>query len=788
MSINTHQVYRNKAIVLAKTMVIKFEETALLINEHLLELGYEVDKSRPETWKYYLNLFGEYHQYDRDKLLELSGGEFDQIRIKVAGDNRPMEVDFNKDLLQGDTGDLAIANEYRFNTQYYNELITRYPDFHEVIKGILNPIPTSISLDAYNGEILYIGGYIKTILDTGMTHFIRQDYGPIPDNFLIEVEEENLIFQVQDDINSFLGRWYTANYNQIENLVFPTMLGLLYVNIPTFILNGRLYNAKSPLGFTHTYHIREYLDSNGNLGWVTDYIKKDVLLWLYRNLMWLDANVGKEMVFKSIVDNVLSPSNVPLSGHRLRHDITFMEDGIMLVPKPYMERDIINFKHTGSGEDYREVLDIIKEEKTLAVENYYDQQGQADVVSNVSKYSMFDNVNTKVLESTVIDMSSHMGITLEDIALNLWLFTASHGFYRGTVIVTNPVTNERVQLTPLNAYILAIYCLNVGWSQWTMEEIPEMYARLIARSKTYTPGPDFKTKPTLEDMEWGTVKDGITTEEILDVMGDFEPTFNYGSAAVFNREMTKHHAEAMRQWFAFVKIEDRNGRAYGEHVHHKQWWYDVPCKLTNARTTKYKEWLLIHGIELEGFERFDYITLGLSLIEAATGVDLNRVEKLRNKQSAVLAILKHFSSYTIQIIQNTASADSYQTGNKTLRVSNIQAKGEAEMRVPINDFVAKDNWAIDEGIINLANSDFGRWYRIKDRYSEVIRVDIAKQSASLPLEESGPIRVGISRMTVIAADIPKIDENCFIRTEIEDIIVRTEVDDIGVKPEKCDDE
>lgn len=69
MSQTLHQIYQSKAkIVLARTMVVKFHSIAEAINQTLIDQGYTVDVNNPSTWKYYLNMFGEYHQADKDRL------------------------------------------------------------------------------------------------------------------------------------------------------------------------------------------------------------------------------------------------------------------------------------------------------------------------------------------------------------------------------------------------------------------------------------------------------------------------------------------------------------------------------------------------------------------------------------------------------------------------------------------------------------------------------------------------------------------------------------------------
>lgn len=778
MSATLHRIYQSKSLVLAKTMVIKLQLVAQAINADLMNRGYDVDQSNPSTWKYYLNLNGEYHQADKDRLLELSDGQYDHIRIKVAGDNQPVEVDFTKDIMQGVNSDLAIANEYRFNTQYYNSLVTKYPEFEDLIKGVLNPIPPEISIEALDGEILYCGGYLKTKLPHGIYHMIRQDYGPISENFLIESNEENLIPLLQEHINAFLGRYQNVNYQLTHNLFYATLLSVLYISIPGTLEAIRLENCHSYLGFTHSFHIREYLDSMGELGWVIEHLKKEEQLWLYRNLRWLDANRGKDMTFKAIIENVLTPSNIPIAGHRLRHDISVMdmEEGIQ-ISKPFMLREPINIEHEGTGADYREISEITKKQKPLAVENYYDQEGQVERITNSSRYSMFDNVNTKVLESTVIDLSNHIAVTREDIGLNLWAFTASHGFFKGSIIVTHPVTSDRIQLTPLNAYILSLYCLNMGWAQYDLETIPDIHADWIPRVKGWKPSPECMDKATLADMKYGTLEDKITEEEITAIMGNFVPVFNHGSAISLNKEIERQHTEAMRRYMEYVAIEDRDGRAMGEWVSHHQYWYGVPCKLSTKKTY-YRDWLVAHGLDLEGFSRADYVALGLALVEAATGLDLLAAQKLKDKQSAVLAVLKHFSSLTVHYIQDTAAVDAFMLGLKTLRLTDLRTKLKSFMNVKLPLVTIIDaNWKINDGVI---------WLNTMRPLSDLMVNESVKMKEAVDISnsvvtgrESMHHMVRIPLATVISADIPDIIPDERVRVYGDSTVVyakRTEGD------------
>lgn len=755
MATTLSEIYRSKAFVLARTSVIKLNTIALMINDNLRDRGYEVDEDRPETWKYYLNLNGQYHQSDHDLLYDLSSGASQFMRIVIADNEQPKEVDLVKELFFGDNADLALANEYRFNQQYYNSLVTKYPDFTTLILGILNPVSFEISLGAKEGEILYCGGHLKTKITDNKYKMVTQDYGLIGRNFYIEDNEENLIPTLQKYVYGFLDRYMQVNYAVTHDLFYIKMLSDLYLLISVWIYNIRLSNVKSPNGFVHSFHLKSYLESNGRLGWVVDHIKRRESLWLYRNLEWLYANQGKQMVFKAIIDNILTPSNVPLSGYRLKHDVSKLGVDGQLYSVPFMEKEVLNISHTGSGSDHVTIKKIIDNEEPLAVENYYDQEGQAVEVSDASAHSMFDDVNTKVLESIVIDLSNNVVHTLEDVGLNLWLFTASHRLYTGTLFVTNPIANDRIQVTPLNAFILALYCLNMGYADLKLETIPNsLTARLIPR---FNPKPHVHLldKPTLEDMKWGTLEEYISDDVILEIMGDFVPDFTHRSADALIDEIVRQHTELMRRYYVGAKVEDMKGRAMADYVLHHQYWHQVPCRLTDEDDVPYDTWLVGHGIDFTGFGRSDYVQLGLALVEAATQLDTLRTDKLKKKQDAVLGILKHFMSYTVQIIKSVTVADSFITDFRTLRLGDVKSKWK--MRVLGESVSVQSDLKgvkLHDGVIDLQDITPIAIHQIHE--SIKMKYDVSTDVGFYAIKNAQKERVELVRSGIVDAIIPDI--------------------------------
>ncbi len=67
MSQNYYKLYVDSVFKLANTIVFKSELTAEIMNNYLIAIygQQEVDLNNPSTWKYYLNVSGNYHPRDK---------------------------------------------------------------------------------------------------------------------------------------------------------------------------------------------------------------------------------------------------------------------------------------------------------------------------------------------------------------------------------------------------------------------------------------------------------------------------------------------------------------------------------------------------------------------------------------------------------------------------------------------------------------------------------------------------------------------------------------------------
>ena len=154
MSKSLQDIYRGKLFSLSKTLIFKCVESAVATNRWLEENGYYVDWENPKSWKYYLNLSGQYHQFDKDLLKEEGGF----IPVKVAGVNGPVTTAFTKELISENNADLGTAAEYAYGTKSYKDLVKKYKLLEPLILGILYSVDLDIAVKAPNWTILHIGG------------------------------------------------------------------------------------------------------------------------------------------------------------------------------------------------------------------------------------------------------------------------------------------------------------------------------------------------------------------------------------------------------------------------------------------------------------------------------------------------------------------------------------------------------------------------------------------------------------------------------------------------------
>ena len=676
-----YDIYKSDTFHLARSIVIKLDLVSEAINKELTFNGYDIAPDSPASYKYYLNLSGEYHTSDHDTLMQRYGSR--HIMVDVATNTGYEPVPFTRELFHGDMANRSLLNEYQLGSNFYNRLVAKYPQFETLIKGVLSPIDINEAINAPNGALLSVAYWHRKTRDNGDVYYeVPSTLRGTKTSALIQVQEHNLITELQSWVTKSLFRWVVAGYSLTDDLYVPFVIGILSAMLPAKIMNIRWMNAHT--SYAHTFHIKEYLNSHGMLGKYVQFIPLEQVLYLYRNVRYLELNLGKTKTFQDIVDNMLTPTNVPMAGYYFKHDIAKMYgDNGLLLPEGRMMREHINFKSLGAGSDRRDIREVLDRQIPLARENYrYIDNVEQETRANI-KWSGDDELIVKVLESELTDIADPIPITLLSQLTWFWAYLSSQGNYTGNIFVSNPVNGERIALTPLNAFILMIYCANVAGRNKHLEYIPNdiVTAHWITKSTNVNlvpPEGGYHVKPSFDVTRGQTEKAHISDKTIIDIMGDFEGDYHASGPSDFLTKVKAHHNNLSKMFFTICKIENSIGHGYGEHIWHSMFWHDIPIRLTKEPVL-YDEWLPRLGIDFSYFTQLDYDKLSVELITECIGlneiVDISRVEL----QRSMIEILKHFGSYTTHYLHSANQGAVTTSSGKYIRVTELQVNGDASL-------------------------------------------------------------------------------------------------------------
>lgn len=768
MSKALYDIYRKQVFEMAATLVVKHEEVSDAINMELRNRGFVI-KTEPYTipgsesesgqdevvtvpemkWKYYQNLEGYYHESDKKalyaaqfKYLNDNYAQYENITlyqdpqaepglndipfVNIADLAETMWVEAVREIKvwTGSVWDIQLirfptafdkafvddpltAFEYRYGTRLHNDLAARYPEHVMLLNGILNPVPFWQSFRAKNGDILYIGDYVRAVTASGgYYHKLRLDRTRSTMTNYLEDNELSLIVELEQWIKGFLFRWHIKEYMFIDDLYLPSMLGILYMNLPLVIMNIRLANCKTEKA--HSYHIRQYLQSHGQLAQYIPLISKKQSLYLYRNVEWIEANVGKQETFEDLVKNLMTDNGLALNRYVARHNlsnlnlsVSDLEDAATgTIPDVDMVRETINLEQVGTGSDNRTVRYILDKEAPLAREGNYNLDEVETLITEQIATGNYSELDTKVLESIAIDLKEQLPFKFTDVLFNNWLYfgygatESTQAPYRSLVYFTIPGTSVRASLPPGDAFLLFLYAFNKGHCDITLPQIPTIGARMIPRQRF----PRIAGLPpsALNNNQYYRYVERarITPTMIAEMRGTIipEPVNGFNSSTELYNYSVRIHEQMMRRYYHYAGQEDRWVEAQMHFIFFLQYWDSVPCDFAYGETIAYDDWLSERSIDLSSVSPFDLRTLANEILRNATGIGIISDKNLREVQSAVLNIMRQFSSYTVQYIQTIFDEGIDIAGIKTLRISDIEAEGSDMQNVDIGELGVIDQY------------------------------------------------------------------------------------------------
>lgn len=590
---NAHyRLYIKSIFKLAATLLIKSARTAASMNTKLVAMGFKVDRDDPYSWKYYQNLAGIYHVSDTP--------------MRIMSLDTQEEITFDIPTL---SEHLGTRKEYAYGSVYYKELLAAYPDQHMLIRGVLNPVDIGVAVASPDHKILAW------------------------DKDEVEAAEAYLIPRVQTHIDQYFLHHNNEDYSLFEPYYYPGLMGGLYTKLPLWIMVLRKEMQRTI--WVHSFFIRQYLLSFSPVGKEFDYMPQKLRLWLYRNIRYLNLNLGREEILRLTTDRVLTDQGFNLSGFKFSH----VYDEVLKTLKPRIElqQETLNGIEPANGATDKSVGEILDMEVPIAPGNLVYRLDHEPEVIQRSTHAKTSTHLTKVLDSNVLDRADADPFTLSDVLLNHWLYLAHFGRYNTVLTVVNPGNGDTFKLSAKNAFIFYLYAYNKS-IDITLTDVPTISANRVRRM----PLPTFA-----ELRKLATVK-RVPDYAIRHLLADQVPITRYVAVESFRNMCIDVHRKMIEHRKFRTLYQDY--KAEGElHTVVDRFYQDIRIPLGPNKT--YESWLEEVGIDTSAMGNLEYRLMAKDILTAITGADIANVHSMREIHAAMLRIMRNLSSYSVQFIQ-----------------------------------------------------------------------------------------------------------------------------------------
>ncbi len=599
MSLNHHKLYLNNVFALAATLVIKSKYSADCVNNRLIALygASAVDPGQPTTWKYYLNLCGEYHP--RDPV----------ITVRSLDTLQP--IAFTKTNLLTHT---ATAKAYQYGSRYYRELLAQYPDYENLILGVLYPAKMA---------------QLQAAPDFSVVSY---------PSHLVEDNEESLIRNINDWLDKFQHRWRISAFHLTDELYGASLLGVMYGQLIPLIISLRLRACRT--SEVHSYHVRQYLASHGMLDAYLTQMTRKQALFFYRNANYIERHSGKASTFAWLTDKVLTDRGLPLVEYQMKHDTSEMPGS--LTPQVTFSTNPLN-RVASKSPNGISTATLMAKEVAVASGNLERISQTVHTTEEKLKYSLQAVAKTKVLESSLVQNADNSTQSIQETALSLWGYTAATGKYAVYTRIKNPVTGEEMTLSMLQAYHYFFYAYCMVHSR-QLQTVPLIYAQFIPRIPA----------PTVAEVMNHVDTAYVSEEKVIELMA-MNPQvtafvnadmFNDGCLAVFNAVNRQATLVAQEEHFySRGLLHGAFAKQYSDYL------------LTTAETGEdIKAYFSSIDIPTTGFNELEWQQIYLDLFQACTGFDMQAAVQTSDLQRAMIRLMTQLSSYSVQFVSELSGS------------------------------------------------------------------------------------------------------------------------------------
>lgn len=595
-------------ISLLRTLVIKCDVIGEVDNQLLINAGYPVTDDK-RSWRYYLNMNGEYHPTD------------DPMYV-TSLDNRETIL-FSKANLDEH---LATLRGYQPGSYWYRRLTEEYPHQIELINGILSPIDMDFAIGSQDYKILR---YDRTLVDRN---------------------EEQLLGEIQDWITVFCNNTLKNNdYIYTDNLMLPTMLSLMYGMLIPLVLIVRLeaYGTR----YVNEHHIWSRLNSHGNFEPYRKLLTHEQKMWLYRNIEWVKSHTGQQFTLDQLIDNLLTPTMVPLSHYNALIDTKNMvTEG--LGEGRYKRRPLNLIEDTAEDNRTLSVREMMNKEIPLARDNAKERDYIEESVDESLKYSIHSTMSTKVVESAMEDYSNRHADTLMKTLFHEWIYMVKHNKYDAIMDLTNPLTGESFRLNMRDAIICWQYLTTRAREEDTTYIRPFFYQSVMRMKvpplQTFMDagGVEYLPKYLCEDIRrlW------IPSPRIISSESFFDHSFEVYSILWKGKKVYSKFMDIYRH----ARTKEAVSRLFERGI----------VYLNEEGTDKFDKWFKDKELNFDIFTREDCLTLAWDIFQKGTAWNTKASASLRQVQGNLIQLMKELASYTIQYVTNMDDGNFTIEGNE----------------------------------------------------------------------------------------------------------------------------
>jgi hypothetical protein len=665
-------IYKDSVVKLARSIILKIEAQNDILNDYLRSVDQEV-LTDPKTWKYNLNLAGEYHPLDNV--------------IQVTSFDDKSIIDFTKsNLTNHPRTHVRLMNG---ESDYY-VLRNKYPNLVLLINGILDPLDIDEVVEARNWKILRY------------------------DESLVQSNELSLMSRVQEWIDLYVARWYNQSFQLSDKLYTAAFLDGLYSLLPMVIINIRLELSKTKE--VSEYHLWHYLASKYGFDKYKPYLAVEQAVWLFRNIDSLKANAGKAETLEKLFNFIATPNNVDF----FRLDYIQRDDDLITYRKitprytytPYFEKDI----SFDSGAEFTSD-EIVASLSTHTEFNEYTLETDKKIAKAAGVGSVDNYLTTKVLKAeegaSIVTKNEFKLPTL----VNYWGYLGYLGLYTGVHSITLP-GNKNIYIDAKEAFALWLYAgmrsiipgddykyvSENDDSTYDDSGVTERLRTLIAKGST-EPFPEVTFNSVspitidvydiLPNVPYGSVDESVIRQVVSDRISLREVT-SPTDLAVFVQSIINQDTIDTYTNSGYVNSFDEMAFKYANG--------SLPAKVDfggiraimenvvescNKDTTvslvpniPMETWLYNLGVEYSAYSTQEWYDLSLSIPEALLNISVLD-DNLGDVKTAVLDLVRSLASYDLLFTVGSRDTENYREVDwPSLEISTIQTIEDEEYFIP----------------------------------------------------------------------------------------------------------